>query len=169
MRQGITGLVAGFVVGAVLAGSAAFAVSTVSPITAGPASASRDSVRVASQVASHSVDPTATGHASTEATATHHPSVAGTQTPAAHRERERSATQDADHATEAPHRTPATVPTPRATDGSQNHAPDGTVCAPVTVPVADPVVVPAPAPNLVPCTPPATPGERAHHEGSGHE
>lgn len=168
MRQGITGLMAGFVAGAVLAGSAAFAVSAVSPVSAGPGSSSSDSVRIASQVASHSVDATATAHVSTEATATRHPSVAGTQTPAAHRERERPVAPTADPGAQGPHHTPATAPTPSATTQNQNHAPDGTVCAPVTVPVADPVVVPAPGP--VPCTPPTTPtGEDAHHEGSGHE
>lgn len=164
MRQGITGLVAGLVAGAVLAGGAAFAVSAVSPVSPGQGLASRDSVRVASQVASHSVDPTATAHVSTDASATHNPWAVGTQTPVSHRERERVAAPAAHPTTQAPHRTQGPAPTPPAVTQNQYDVTDGTVCAPVTVPV----VVPTPAP--VPCVPPTTPaGEGAHHEGSGHE
>lgn len=168
MRYGITGLVAGFVAGAVLAGGAAFAVSTAQPISARPGSTSGESVRVASQLTSRSVDPTATAHASSEASASRHPSVASTQSLTPHRNRERVVVTVTDPATQAPHRTPAAAPTPSATTQNRNHEPDGTVCAPVTAPVADPVVVPTPAPG--PCVPPSTPvGEGEHHEGSDHE
>ncbi|MDP2233218.1 MAG: hypothetical protein Q8K89_06250, partial [Actinomycetota bacterium] len=124
MRQGITGLVVGLAAGAMLAGSAAFAVNAVGPTNADTGQSVRATVRTASQMTSGSVDSTRTAHPSTEASTTRHPSMPATQTPVAHMEREHTAAMVAEPAAQAPHHTMTTVPAQPATTQNPNHMTD---------------------------------------------
>ncbi len=153
MRQGITGLIAGLIAGAVLAGGAAFATGGLVSAPPAPGSA-MTSASDGSVTQTMSVNPTSS------IDATHSPDA---KPPVAAERREgarkRAQTRDQERVEDC--ETRAVQPASRPSDAPNgDDAPRGTVCAPT------------PAPNQVPVGSDPGSGDHEmgeHHAGMGHE
>jgi len=159
MRQGITGLMAGFVAGAVLAGTAAFAVGIASPDTAG-SEASSEFRGAGSQRVARSASSTG----SAETTAPHLPddSVVMAPAPTPKPKHDTAAAEPSEPTHKQSRKRSSSSASAKRSQSDDGHdgTSSGTVCAPEAKHQAKPEMHEPTADER---------GDGEHHSGEGHE